>query len=109
MSKNIAYYQDFVGAKPEKFYKTTLFQGQNLMIGLNCLEPGQIQSVHEHAGQDKFYYVLEGMGLFTVGDEVTEVGAGHVVWAAAGVAHGVENRGTARLVILMGIAPAPGK
>jgi quercetin dioxygenase-like cupin family protein len=40
---------------------------------------------------------------------VTEVGAGHVVWAAAGVAHGVENRGTARLVILMGIAPAPGK
>ena len=107
--KNIAHYKDYVGAKAEKFYKATLFQGENLMIGLNCLEPGQVQHVHEHADQDKFYFVLEGVGLFTVGDEVTEVGEGHVVWAAAGVPHGVENRGSERLTILMGIAPAPHK
>ena len=107
--KNIAHYKDYIGAKAEKFYKATLFQGENLMIGLNCLEPGQVQHVHEHADQDKFYFVLEGVGLFTVGDEVTEVGQGHVVWAAAGVPHGVENRSDKRLTILMGIAPAPHK
>jgi quercetin dioxygenase-like cupin family protein len=106
-SKNVAHYKDHVGAKADKFYKMTLFQGENLMIGLNCLEPGQVQHVHGHADQDKFYFVLEGVGLFTVGDEVTEVGEGQVVWAAAGVPHGVENRSDKRVTILMGIAPAP--
>lgn len=107
MSKNIANYRDFVGTKTDKFYKATLFQGENLMVGLNCLEPGQVQHVHDHADQDKFYFVLEGVGLFTVGEEIMEVGPNHVVWAAAGVPHGVENRGTEQLVILMGIAPSP--
>lgn len=107
MSKNIIHYRTQVGLKAEKFYKTTLFQGKYLMIGLNCLEPGQIQTVHEHAGQDKFYYVIEGTGHFTVGEDIAEVGAGHVVWAEAGQPHGVENRGTERLTILMGIAPPP--
>ncbi len=107
MTKNIVHYSDYVGSKPEKFYKTTLFSGEHLMIGLNCLEPGQIQKVHDHADQDKFYYVIEGVGQFTVGDTVTEVGPGGVVWAEAGVPHGVENGGSARLVIFMGIAPSP--
>lgn len=107
MPDNIAYYQDHVGSKPEKFYKATLFQGGTLMIGLNCLEPGQVQKVHEHAGQDKFYYVIDGTGRFTVGETVTEVGPGHLVWAEAGVAHGVENKGSERLTILVGIAPPP--
>lgn len=107
MLKNIVHYQNYTGTKADKFYKTTLFQGQHLMLGLNCLEPGQIQNVHDHVDQDKFYYVIEGRGVFTVGDEVTEVGPGHVVWAAAGVPHGVENKGGDRLVIFMGIAPSP--
>jgi quercetin dioxygenase-like cupin family protein len=104
---NITHYRNHAGVKPEKFYKTTLFQGDHLMIGLNCLEPGQVQAVHDHADQDKFYYVIEGAGEFTVGEQVTEVDAGHVVWAGAGVPHGVANRGSERLVILMGIAPSP--
>jgi hypothetical protein len=37
------------------------------MIGLNCLDPGQAQKVHAHDGADKFYFVLEGHGKFTVG------------------------------------------
>jgi len=107
MSIPIVHYRERVGANPEKFYKTTLFQAKHLMIGLNCLEPGQIQAVHDHADQDKFYYVIEGTGHFTIGEDLSEVGPGHVVWAAAGIPHGVENRGSERLVILMGIAPSP--
>ena len=107
MSDRIKHYSQHVGAKPEKFYKTTLFQGHHLMIGLNCLEPGQVQAVHAHQDQDKFYFVLEGAGHFTVGDEVTEAGPGQVVWAEAEVLHGVENKSAERLVILMGIAPSP--
>lgn len=107
MSEHIAPYRDHVGRRAEKFYKTTLFQGEQLMIGLNCLEPGQAQPLHDHPHQDKFYYVIEGTGRFTVGDEVAEAGEGHVVWAGSGVPHGVENRGPERLTILVGIAPPP--
>jgi quercetin dioxygenase-like cupin family protein len=107
MSDRITHYGQHIGTKPEKFFKTTLFQGDHLLIGLNCLEPGQVQAVHEHSDQDKFYYVIEGVGHFTVGETVTAVGPGHVIWAEAELAHGVENKGRERLVILMGIAPSP--
>ena len=108
MTNNIVHFQDHTDSRLEKFYKTTLFQGSNLMIGLNCLESGQVQKVHEHADQDKFYYVIEGTGHFTVGETVTAVGPGHIVWAEAGRPHGVENKGSERLTILVGIAPPPG-
>jgi hypothetical protein len=34
---------DHVGARPDKFYKATLFRGDALLLGVNCLEPGQTQ------------------------------------------------------------------
>ncbi|MEZ4594737.1 MAG: cupin domain-containing protein [Chloroflexota bacterium] len=76
-------------------------------LGLNCLEPGQVQKPHDHADQDKFYYVVAGEGHFWLGDEQHVASGGQVVWAPAGVVHGVENKGTARLTLLVGIAPAP--
>lgn len=98
---------EFQGAAAEKFYKTTLFRAEGLMLGLNCLEPCQIQSPHVHEDQDKFYYVVEGEGRFWLGDEQVPVAAGAVVWAPAGQSHGVENKGDGRLTLLVGIAPAP--
>jgi mannose-6-phosphate isomerase-like protein (cupin superfamily) len=93
------------GANPEKFYKTTLWQGEHVMTGLNCLEPNQTQKVHAHQGADKFYLVLEGSGLFTVDDEQREAVAGTLVIAPAGVPHGVTNTGEGRLSLLVVIAP----
>jgi mannose-6-phosphate isomerase-like protein (cupin superfamily) len=87
--------------------KSTLFRSEHLLLGLNGLGPGAEQAVHAHEGQDKFYHVLEGRGRFTVGEEVRDAGPGHVVWAPAGVLHGVRNDGAERLVLLVGIAPAP--
>ena len=98
---------DHIGARPDKFFKTTLFRGDALLLGLNCLEPGQTQPPHDHAGQDKFYYVLEGIGRFQVGDAFADAGPGEVVGAPAGVIHGVTNQGDNRLSLLVGIAPAP--
>lgn len=101
---NFTDYRSLVGVREGKHYKATLFQSERLLLGLNCLEPGQEQHVHSHDDQDKFYFVLEGAGEFTVGDETETAGPGVTVWAAAGVPHGVVNRGDTRLVILMGIA-----
>lgn len=98
---------DHVGVRDEAFYKTTLFRSDGLLLGLNCLEPGQTQHAHDHADQDKFYYVVAGHGRFQLNDQFTTAGPGSVVWAAAGVVHGVTNTGTERLTLLVGIAPAP--
>ena len=98
---------DYTGSRPEKFFKATLFQSGMLLLGVNCLEPGQVQKPHDHADQDKFYYVVEGRGLFWLGDEQYEAGAGEVVWAPAGLIHGVTNKHDSRLTLLVGIAPAP--
>ncbi len=104
---NFLDYKERVGARADKHYKATLFESERLLLGLNCLEPGQEQHLHRHADQDKFYFVLEGEGEFVVGDETRTAGEGVTVWAPAGVPHGVTNRGEGRLTLLVGIAPAP--
>ena len=101
-------YRDHIGSSAEKFFKSTLFHSSHLLLGLNCLEPGQTQATHTHADQDKFYFVVEGQGEFGVADVTYPAGPGMVIWAPAGVPHGVTNRGDTRLVLLVGIAPAPG-
>ncbi len=98
-------WREQVGSQVEKFYKTTLWQGEHVMIGLNCLEPGQTQKVHAHDGADKFYFVLEGRGRFTVGDEEREADAGSLVVAPSGIPHGVTNDARVLLSLLVTIAP----
>ncbi len=98
-------WREHAGASLEKFYKTTLWQGDHMMIGLNCLEPGQTQRVHAHDGADKFYFVLEGHGKFTVGEEEKEADTGSLVVAPSGIPHGVTNVGDVRLSLLVTIAP----
>jgi quercetin dioxygenase-like cupin family protein len=98
-------WQEHVGSQTEKFYKTTLWQSQHVMIGLNCLEPGQTQKVHAHDGADKFYFVVEGHGKFTVGEEEREADTGSLVVAPSGIPHGVTNNASVRLSLLVTIAP----
>lgn len=100
-------YRALVGSNPDKMFKSTIFESSHMLLGLNCLEPGQSDRVHTHPDQDKFYFVLEGEGEFAVGDETLRAGPGQTVLAPAGVTHGVSNNGTARLVVLMGLTPWP--
>ncbi|MFY9269038.1 MAG: cupin domain-containing protein [Candidatus Manganitrophaceae bacterium] len=92
---------------PEKMKKINLFDTQNLFCDLYCFEPGQAQKPHAHEGEDKVYYVLEGEGSFRVGTEEQAIGAHSAVLAPAGVDHGVTNRSTGRLVVLVLMAPKP--
>ena len=92
----------FDGAKMAKLALATTARAQ---LDLYCVAPGQYQKPHTHADQDKFYFVVEGQGDFTVGPEARQAGPGVTVWAPAGAPHGVANHGSARLVLLVGIAP----
>lgn len=91
----------FSADKPQK---ADLFRGEHLFAGLNCFEPGQTQHVHAHTAADKFYFLVTGKARMTVGSETREASAGDVVWAPAGVPHGVE-LALERTVMLVAIGP----
>jgi quercetin dioxygenase-like cupin family protein len=106
MSANFVRPISAVRFNPDKFAKTDLFSGSSLFVGLNCFEPGQVQPSHTHAGAEKFYYVISGRAVVTVGDDSQEVEAGSLVWAPADVPHGV-SKVVEPTVLLVGIAPPP--
>lgn len=91
-----------------KMGKSELLRGGQVFAGLNCFLPGQVHSLHSHAGQDKLYLILEGQGNVTVGSETDLVEAGDLVLAREGVAHALENPGPGKLVVLAVMAPPPG-
>jgi quercetin dioxygenase-like cupin family protein len=91
----------------EKMQKVNLFETPRMFCDIYCLEPGQAQKPHAHAGADKIYVVLEGEGEFIVGAEERRLGPGHAVLAPADVDHGVRNASAARLTVLVFMAPNP--
>ena len=100
-------FADAVAFSEEKMKKNTLFDSPHLFYDLYCLLPGQAQKVHAHEGSDKIYYVIEGTGRFTVGDEETDLDRGNAVIARSGEPHGVRNETQENLVLLVTMAPRP--
>jgi mannose-6-phosphate isomerase-like protein (cupin superfamily) len=91
----------------DKMKKNGLFETERLFCDLYCFEPGQAQAAHTHDASDKIYCVVQGKGLFQVGDEERELGADTIVIARAGQKLGVRNPGAERLVLLVFMAPKP--
>ena len=91
----------------EKMQKVGLFATEDFFLDLYCLEPGQAQKPHAHAGSAKVYLVQEGSGRFRVGDEERTLEAGEAVIAESGELHGIVNDGSVRLVVLTLMVPPP--
>ena len=90
-----------------KMGKTTIFQSERMLVGLNGFEPGQSHALHTHAGMDKVYHVISGSGRFLLADRELDMEAGTMLVAPEGVPHGIRNSGNERLVVLAILAPAP--
>jgi quercetin dioxygenase-like cupin family protein len=92
---------------PGKMGKSTVVEGEFLFAGLNSFEPGQEHSAHAHAGQDKLYLVLEGIGEVQIAQETQVLTAGDAAFAPSGVLHAIRNPGPGRLVVMAVLAPPP--
>jgi len=92
---------------PEKMQKVNLFESNRMFCDIYCLEPDQEQALHDHKGNDKIYFVLEGRGSFTVGEETQILQQGETTCAWAGEPHGVKNTSENRLICLVFMAPHP--
>ncbi len=91
----------------QKMQKLNLFESSRMFCDLYCLEPGQKQKVHSHAGNDKIYFVVQGEGHFTVGQDTRRLESGEITVAFSGEPHGLENSSQTRLTCLVFMAPHP--
>jgi quercetin dioxygenase-like cupin family protein len=103
----IAHCPALAAFSPDKMAKVKLFENRRFFCDLYCLRPGQAQKPHDHAGQEKIYYVVSGEVTFQ--DDGTEVPGlpGDALWAPAGTVHGVHNPGPGDAVLLVFMAPHP--
>jgi quercetin dioxygenase-like cupin family protein len=99
--------EDHAVYSPDKMGKSTLFQSERIMVGLNTFEPGQEHKPHTHEGVDKVYYVVTGRGLFLLEDEEIPMEAGQMLMAPSGAPHGIRNTSDERLLVLAILAPSP--
>ncbi len=91
--------------RTDKMGKSTLFESERLLVGLNAFEPGQEHALHAHQGMDKLYLVLSGSGEFLLEGRALPMQTGTLLVAPSGVPHGIRNGGAERLVVLAALAP----
>jgi mannose-6-phosphate isomerase-like protein (cupin superfamily) len=77
----------------------------HLTTTLVDIEPGGQQRIHNHA-PEQIYFILEGGGIMTVGDDAEEVQQGDCVFVPSGSPHGIRNHTTHVLRYLSAAAPA---
>jgi mannose-6-phosphate isomerase-like protein (cupin superfamily) len=61
---------------------------------------------HHHIETEEIYYILQGSGQMTVGEEVREVRAGDAIFIPRGHTHTLENNGQEPMTILLVCGPA---
>ena len=70
------------------------------------LLPGQSVTPHHHREIEEVYYIVEGRGVMTVGDEQREIAAGDAVFIPRGHRHTLANTGTEPIKLLLVCGPA---
>lgn len=91
----------------QKMKKVSLFESPNMFCDVYCLRPGQKQSEHSHALNDKIYYALQGSCQVRIGDEVKEIQEGQMAVAPAGMIHGISNHTEQDAALMVIMAPHP--
>lgn len=70
------------------------------------LPPGHAVTPHHHRQIEEIYYIVEGRGVMTVGDEEQDVAAGDAVYVPRGQRHTLANTGAEPIKLLLVCGPA---
>jgi mannose-6-phosphate isomerase-like protein (cupin superfamily) len=70
------------------------------------LLPGATVTPHHHETLEEIYYILEGAGVMTIGEEQREVGAGDAIHIPKHHRHTLTNTGATPMRILLVCGPA---
>ena len=78
-----------------------------LVFNTYFLEPRQLLNLHKHPNTDELFYIIEGRGQFTVGNDQIMVDKGSVIYGPANVPHGLVNSGNSEIVMISVQSPKP--
>lgn len=79
--------KSFARCSPGAFMPAIAYVSPSLKLPIICLMPGQ--EIPPHSGATGMFYVLEGKGVFTVGDEKVDISAGSLIIVPAGGIRGI--------------------
>lgn len=68
-----------------------------LLFGIAWLEPGETHILHHHPEAEELYYVIEGTGTFTVGDEEIRGEPGTAIFLPKNTPHRIFNDSSTKL------------
>jgi mannose-6-phosphate isomerase-like protein (cupin superfamily) len=70
------------------------------------LPPGATITPHHHQVIEEIYYIIEGAGVMTIGDERRDVGAGDAIYIPKNHRHSLTNTGATVMKLLLVCGPA---
>ena len=92
---------------PDKSLKKVPLDTDKIVFNAYFFKPGQILPFHKHPATDELFYIIEGVGEFTVGNQSITVGPTSSVYGPANVFHGLVNSGDKEMVMISVQAPKP--
>ena len=95
---------DSLAAFSSEGYGRVPIDGARGLLRLLCFDSEQSVALHRHPKADEYFYVVQGKGKLTVGNEEAEVGPGSIVRVPAGVLHRWQN-GPQRLILFSVLVP----
>jgi mannose-6-phosphate isomerase-like protein (cupin superfamily) len=67
--------------------------------------PNSEQPLHDHPDSEQVYVIVQGQGRMTVGDEVSEVTRGMLIFVPPRTRHAIQNIGTGGLIYVSATSP----
>ena len=100
--KRIFNWDDVAALPPNDQYpgiRAKIVDGKNMQLVWAEFQPGSVYPLHTHE-REQFSFMLSGRMRLTVGDEVSEIGAGDMWYAPGNVVHGGEILGDEPVVFV---------
>lgn len=91
----------------EKLLKKVPLETDKIVFNTFYLKSRQFLPFHKHPATDEMFYIVEGVGEFTVGNESIIVGPTSSVYGPANIFHGVVNSSDKEMVIISVQGPKP--
>jgi mannose-6-phosphate isomerase-like protein (cupin superfamily) len=105
ISKNTARTYSRDGIQSYLLVSEATTDSQKITTTLVEMEPEGFQHLHAHE-QEQCYFILEGEGVMTVGEEKARVGAGDCIFIPSNVLHGLKNTGNKVLRYFSAASPS---
>lgn len=94
--KEVIGVREAVRFNPDFFQPNILYISPKVKIPLICLDNGQ--EIPPHPSALGIFYVIDGEGVFTRGEEKIDIKAGMLIIAPDGVVRGIKSKG--KLIVL---------